>query len=194
MALKVAPNYESFPGARPFLCCHLCFRSVLLSSRRLWPAPMTAPLAAFPPMAPTAAPFAAPLALGWELLGLCVAAGGVCVDGVCVDGVCAGGVCANAAGTTAPDSAIIRDITLAECFIKASWPSVPIRHSVRVRRLSAIGDRLYCPVVGFFLGCEVGLPDTDMRVPLAHVGPNGANCSLMRTIASARKRVEQISK
>jgi hypothetical protein len=95
----------------PVPWCHLCFRSVLLFSRRLWPAPMTAPLAAFPPMAPIAAPFAAPLALGWELFWVCVAAGGVC----------AGGVCANAAGTTAPESAIRRDITLAECFIKASF-------------------------------------------------------------------------
>jgi hypothetical protein len=54
----------------------------LLSSRRLWPAPMTAPLAAFPPMAPIAAPFAAPLALGWDVCGwLCVAAGGVAAGG-----------------------------------------------------------------------------------------------------------------
>jgi hypothetical protein len=58
-----------------------------LSSRRLWPAPMTAPLAAFPPMAPIAAPFAAPLALGWVVSfgGGCVAAGGVCAGGVCAD-------------------------------------------------------------------------------------------------------------
>jgi hypothetical protein len=38
---------------RLFLWCHFFFRSVLLSSRRLWPAPMTAPLAAFPPTAPS---------------------------------------------------------------------------------------------------------------------------------------------
>jgi hypothetical protein len=69
---------------------------------------MTAPLAAFPPMAPIAAPFAAPEALGWELFcWVCVAAGGVCAGGVCV-----GGVCARAPGTTAPESAIRRDITL----------------------------------------------------------------------------------
>jgi hypothetical protein len=29
--------------------------------------------------------------------------------------------CASAAGTSAPESAIRRDITLAECFIKASF-------------------------------------------------------------------------
>jgi hypothetical protein len=83
---------------------------------------MTAPFAAFPPMAPIAAPFAAPEALGWELCSclacvccwVCVAAGGVCAGGVC-----AGGVCASAAGTTAPESAIRRDITLAEYLI---WP------------------------------------------------------------------------
>jgi len=53
---------------------------------------MTAPLAAFPPMAPIAAPFAAPLALGWA-----VSFGGGCVFGegcVAAGGVCAGGVCA----------------------------------------------------------------------------------------------------
>ena len=91
-----------------------------LSSRRLWPAPMTAPLAAFPPMAPIAAPFAAPLAVGWAVSfggasvfgGGCVAAGGVCAGG---------GVCASAAGTTALESAIRRDITLAECFMMASF-------------------------------------------------------------------------
>src|SRR5579864_6879252 len=106
---------------------------------------MTAPLAAFPPMAPIAAPFAAPLAFGWELFWVCVAAGGVCAGGVC-----AGGVCARAAGTTAPESAIRTDITLAECFIKASfWSQVPIRHAVRVRPLPTVGDRLHCPMVAF---------------------------------------------
>jgi hypothetical protein len=84
----------------------------LLSSRRLWPAPITAPLAAFPPMAPIAAPFAAPFALGWagSFGGGCVAAGG----GVELAG---GGVCACDSGTIAviAESAI----TIAECLI---WP------------------------------------------------------------------------
>jgi hypothetical protein len=81
-----------------------------LSSRRLWPAPMTAPLAAFPPIAPIAAPFAAPLALGWELCFCCVC--------VAAGGVCAGGVCGSA---TTPESATRREITLAGCFIMASF-------------------------------------------------------------------------
>lgn len=86
----------------------------LLSSRRLWPAPITAPLAAFPPIAPNAAPFAAPLALGWAgcFGGGCVAAGGVCAGG---------GVCASAAGSTALERAITKDRILAERFIPASF-------------------------------------------------------------------------
>jgi hypothetical protein len=86
-----------------------------LSSRRLCPAPMTAPLAAFPPMAPIAAPFAAPLALGWVVSfgGGCVFGGGCAAAG----GVCAGGVCAGDWGTIAviTESAI----TIAEYLI---WP------------------------------------------------------------------------
>jgi hypothetical protein len=67
-------------------------------------------------MAPIAAPFAAPLAFGWAGWDwVVVAAGGG------AGGVCAGGVCARDAGTTAPDSAIRKDITLAECFISASF-------------------------------------------------------------------------
>jgi hypothetical protein len=100
---------------RPFLCYHLLFRSVLLSSRRLWPAPTTAPLAALPPVAaPIAAPFAAPLAFspvffsGWA----CVAGGG---DDF------AGSVCADAEGNIAPitDIAVTNPMTLSECF---TWP------------------------------------------------------------------------
>jgi hypothetical protein len=78
---------------------------------------MTAPLAAFPPMAPIAAPAAAPLALGWELS--CFLAWVCCWVCVAAGGVCAGGICPSAAGTTAPESAIIRDIAFAECFIMA---------------------------------------------------------------------------
>jgi hypothetical protein len=48
--------------------------------------------------------------------GGCVAAGGVC----------AGGACASAAGTTALESAIRRDIILAECFIMASFWQGPL--------------------------------------------------------------------
>ena len=107
---------------------------------------MTAPLAAFPPMAPIAAPFAAPLALGWELCWVGVAAGGVCAGG----GVDAGGACASTAGTTAPESAIRRDITLAECFIKASFLALssdpPCGSS---EALPIIGDRLHCPLDAF---------------------------------------------
>ena len=113
---------------------------------------MTAPLAAFPPMAPIAAPFAAPLALGWEVV--CVAAGGVC----------GGGVCASAAGTTAPESAIRRDITLAECFIMASFlvlSSDPPCGSSEATR-PTIGDRLHCPVVAF-LSCEVGFAEPNIQ-------------------------------
>ena len=69
-------------STRPFLWYHLLFRSVLLSSRRLWPAPTTAPLAALPPVAaPIAAPAAAPFAFspvffcGWSFV-----AGGGGVD------------------------------------------------------------------------------------------------------------------
>jgi len=60
---------------------------------------MTAPLAAFPPMAPIAAPFAAPLALGWVVSfgGGCVFGGG----GVAAGGICEGGVCADDWGTAA---------------------------------------------------------------------------------------------
>jgi hypothetical protein len=83
---------------------------------------MTAPLAAFPPMAPMAAPFAAPLALGWELCGVVVGGGEVvCVGGVGAGAVCAGGACASTAGTTAPQSPITRDKTLGEYFIMVSF-------------------------------------------------------------------------
>ena len=54
-------------SARPVLrvAGYLLFRR---SWRRECPAPMTAPLAAFPVVAaPSAAPAAAPFALGWEL-------------------------------------------------------------------------------------------------------------------------------
>src|SRR6185369_17517058 len=79
-------------GYLPSCRAHLGVVTYLLalrSSRRLWPAPTTAPLAAFPPMAPIAAPLAAPLALGWVVSfgggcvfgGVCVAAGGVCAGG-----------------------------------------------------------------------------------------------------------------
>lgn len=78
---------------------------------------MTAPLAAFPPMAPIAAPFAAPLALGWAGSCLvCVAAGGAVAAGGVAGGAVVGGcVCADDRGTTATiaESAI----TIAECLI-----------------------------------------------------------------------------
>ncbi len=106
----------------------------LLASRRLWPAPMTAPLAAFPPIAPIAAPFAAPLALGWVVSfgGGCVAAGGVFAGG---------GVCASTAGITALESAIRKDITLAECFIMASFLAgllCPGAHTCHLRPAGAL--------------------------------------------------------
>jgi hypothetical protein len=103
-------------NTRPFLWYHLFFRSVLLSSRRLWPAPTTAPLAALPPVAaPIAAPAAAPLAFspvffsGWA----CVAGGGG-VD-------FAGCVCANAGGNIAlaTNITVTNAMTLNECF---TWP------------------------------------------------------------------------
>ena len=138
-------------GYLPSCRAHLGVVTYLLalrSSRRLWPAPTTAPLAAFPPMAPIAAPLAAPLALGWV-----VSFGGGCVfGGVCVaaGGVCAGGgVCASAAGATAPESAIRRDITLAECFIMASFlvlSSDPLSGSSEATDTI---DRLHYPVVAF---------------------------------------------
>jgi hypothetical protein len=107
-------------------------------------------------MAPIAAPFAAPLALGWEFCWVCVAAGGVWAGGVCAGGVCAGGgcaaVCARAAGITAPESAIRRDITLAECFIMASFlvPPDPPCGFAWGHLPTTIGDRLRCSVVAFY--------------------------------------------
>ncbi len=100
--------------------CPIRYLLALLSSRRLWPAPMTAPLAAFPPMAPIAAPFAAPLALGWagSVFGAgCVAAGGGGAG-------FAGGVCAGDWGT----AAIIMEspITIAEYFISPLLSRPPV--------------------------------------------------------------------
>ena len=111
----------------------IAYLLALLSSRRLWPAPMTAPLAAFPPMAPIAAPFAAPLALGWV-----VSLGGGCVFGggcVAAGGVCAGGVCAGIWGIIAviTESAI----TIAEYLI---WPLLgrpPVSRCCNICRTSA---------------------------------------------------------
>jgi hypothetical protein len=79
----------------------------LLSSRREWPVPMTAPAAALPPAAPIAAPAAAPLALLAEPLLLCCCwpcfrCCWVCCCVCAAGGACAaGGVCTEVWGNTA---------------------------------------------------------------------------------------------
>src|SRR5580704_18194425 len=94
---------------------------------------MTAPLAAFPPMAPIAAPFAAPLALGWVVSfgGGCVFGGGCAAAG----GVCAGGVCAGDWGTIAviTESAI----TIAEYLIGPLLGRPPVFRCCNICRTCA---------------------------------------------------------
>src|SRR5262249_43374119 len=110
-------NWRSFPRCGS---CYLFLRLSLLSSRLEWPAPMTAPAAAFPATPPITAPPAAPLALGCSY---CCCLGCVCcwvwvaAGGGCGGGVCAGVVCAKAPPADAP--ATRSDMTLTECFIIA---------------------------------------------------------------------------
>jgi len=158
-------------GYLPSCRAHLGVVTYLLalrSSRRLWPAPTTAPLAAFPPMAPIAAPLAAPLALGWV-----VSFGGGCVfGGVCVaaGGVCAGGgVCASAAGATAPESAIRRDITLAECFMMASLGRPPVYRCSRSAACARRGHHPYSRLL-FMMLCSVAQM---FFAPISHAARQG---------------------
>src|SRR5579864_3653401 len=82
---------------------------------------MTAPLAAFPPMAPIAAPFAAPLALGWV-----VSFGGGCVFG--------GGRVAAAGGGAG----------LAGCVCAGDWGTI----AVITESAIAIAEYLIWPLLG----------------------------------------------
>ena len=139
--------------ATPPLSINTCYwcRLALLSWRRLWPAPITAPLAAFPVVAaPITAPAAAPLALAWSYCcGLaCVCCWvGVAAGGGCAGGVWAGGACANA---VTPVSAINRDVVIAQCFMAfLLGPTVPDPHPVRV------GTNVYCLFYCLLIVCAV---------------------------------------
>src|SRR5215813_11182218 len=98
-------------------------RSARLFSRRLWPAPTTAPLAALPPVAaPIAAPAAAPLA--FSPVFFC---GSAFVAGGGVD--FAGCDCAAAKGNIAlvTNTAATNDKSLNKCFIWPPFKAPPFR-------------------------------------------------------------------